>query len=348
MVSIITKLNKAKLLGRGGGSFPTARKWQMVKKAKGDRKYVICNASEGEPGVKKDLYLLEKYPERVIDGMKIAMEYLSADSAYIYLNPNYYNKLSVRLEKLIGQMQIEIFCKSHQAAYVGGEETSVLNHIEGERVEPRLRPPFPPTFGLWGRPTLINNVETFFDVSMINDGLYENKRFYTINGDCYWPGVYEYKESLTIKQVLKESKNFPKFDFFVQVGGDASGEVLDQDQLDAPADGSASITIFSKLKHKPLQLIRNWADFFTKESCGQCVPCREGTYRLSELLKNKSPNWELLAHILNSLSETSFCGLGCAAPIAITSYIENVLSKMDDNTILAPNINKKYICDCFK
>lgn len=347
MADIINKIKKSKLQGRGGGCFPTALKWQMVKQEKSERKFVVCNASEGEPGVHKDWHILEKYPELVIMGMRIAIDYLDADKAYIYLNPEYHKKLASRLKKILGNAHIDVFCKNHIAGYVGGEETSALNHLEGRRIEPRLRPPFPPQKGLWGYPTLVNNVETFYDIALIEKGEYENKRFYTIGGDCIWSGVYEYPEDWTIKQVLKESRNYPDFQFFAQVGGDGSGEVLNSKQLDRPAGGSGSITIRSYLKNNPLGLMRSWADFFHHESCGQCVPCREGTKRLREELYSARPDWKIVSDILNTLQESSFCGLGCAAAIPFHSFVDNVLPDWPGHDIGLESGEKERICDCF-
>ena len=247
--NIIEKLKESGLSGRGGACFPTWMKWNMVAEAKGEKKYVVCNASEGEPGIAKDLYLLENHAERVIGGMKIAIEFLGAKKGYLYLNPRYYKKLAKKLQAKIGGLPIEVFAKSHATGYVGGEETSALNHIEGKRVEPRLRPPFPPAKGLWGCPTLVNNVETFYAVSLIDEGKYEHKRFYTLNGDCLWTGVYELPEDWTVKKILEETANYPKFDFFAQVGGDAAGEVLNSGQLDKPAGGGGSITVYSIIKY---------------------------------------------------------------------------------------------------
>lgn len=347
-MNTLAQIKKAKLIGRGGGCFPVAKKWEMVKKAKGERKFVVCNASEGEPGVRKDLYIMENHPERVIDGIRLALEYLKADTAYFYINPNYHKKVSKILEKHIGELPIEIFKKDHTAGYVGGEETSALNHIEGRRVEPRLRPPFPPQHGLWGYPTLVNNVETFYDISMVCAGEYKRNRFCTINGDCMWHGVYDLAEDLTINEILSLTDNYPKFEFFVQVGGDASGLVLNQDQLDQGVVGSASITVYSTLKHSPVDLMKGWVNFYLKESCGQCTPCREGVYRLNEVLDQAEPDWEWFSDLLTNLSETSLCGLGCSVPIAARSYVENVLSRRPDNKIVLPRGSKKFICECFK
>ncbi|MFH1662010.1 MAG: NADH-ubiquinone oxidoreductase-F iron-sulfur binding region domain-containing protein [Candidatus Falkowbacteria bacterium] len=336
MDNIIDKIKKAKLIGRGGACFPVDVKWNMVKNANGDKKYVVCNASEGEPGVKKDGYILENYPEIVIDGMKIAMDFLNASKAYIYLNPSYFKKLEKKLKKIIGDLPIEVFKKPHNAGYIGGEETSVINGIEGRRIEPRLRPPFPTTNGLWRYPTLINNVETFYNVSLVNSGEYKNKRFYTISGDCMHEGVYDLPDDWTIEKILKETKNYPrcdkngkpKFSFFAQIGGDASGEVLNDKQLKRQATGAGSITIYSVIKHKPINVIKKWLDFFMNESCGQCTPCREGVYRLREIIKSPNPDWKLFADLLDNLDDTAFCGLGCSVSISIKTYMKNVLNNL--------------------
>jgi NADH:ubiquinone oxidoreductase subunit F (NADH-binding) len=346
-VQIVQKLKKANLTGRGGPCFPTGQKWEMVKKAKGEHKYVVCNASEGEPGICKDYYIFEHYTERLIDGMEIAMEYLDAHKGYIYLNPDYYKKFARKLTDFTDGKPIEIVRKPDTAGYIGGEETSMLNALEGGKIEPRLKPPFPPQEGLWHQPTLVNNVETFYDVSLVAHNEYEAKRFFTINGDCLWTGVYHLPENMTIEKVLKETDNYPDFDFFAQVGGDASGEVLNSLQLKRPAGGGASITVYSSLKHHPLELIRKWVDFFASQSCGQCTPCREGMFRLKQLVAEDDPDWRTVADIFEVLSDTSFCGLGCAAPVAVTSYVKNVLEKSGSRYIDLPDTKRKAICDCF-
>lgn len=330
-INILEKLKDSGLTGRGGGCFNTAEKWSMVKLSEGVEKYVVCNASEGEPGVRKDLHILEHHAGRVIDGMKIAMDFLKAGHGLIYLNPDYYLKLKDKLAQIINEAPIKIFNKPHQAGYCGGEETSALNTIEGKRSEPRFRPPYPPSSGLYGQPTLVNNVETLYAVSLIARGEYKKKRFYTLGGDIINDGVHEFPESWTIETILKETDNWPKFDFFVQAGGDASGEVLNQDQLKRLAPGSASITVYSMIKYEPIALIKGWIDFFAMESCGKCTPCREGTYRLHEILNNKEPDWEMFARILDTLSDTSFCGLGCSVPNAVRSYVKNVLNNSHES-----------------
>lgn len=348
MNSILNKIKKVKLVGRGGACFSTATKWDMVKKAKGERRFVVCNASEGEPGVKKDFYILKNHPEKMIDGMKIAIDFLGAEKGYIYINKIYHKKYSKNLENLIGDAPIEFFVKPADSGYIGGEESSALNAIEGKRIEPRPRPPFPTTNGLWNCPTLINNVETFYNVSLIASSEYEHKRFYTISGDCLYDGVYAFPDDWTMQKILKETKNYPDFPFFAQVGGGASGEVLASSQLKRQASGAGSITVYSIIKHKPTDLIKKWLEFFINESCGKCVPCREGVYRLLEISRSKDPDWQLFGELLDNLSETAFCGLGCVVPIPIKSYVNNVLEKMPESKINLPNGSKKVICECFK
>jgi NADH:ubiquinone oxidoreductase subunit F (NADH-binding) len=189
-----------------------------------------------------------------------------------------------------------------------------------------LKPPYPTTCGLWGSPTLIDNVETFYNVSLVDKGDYKKERFYTISGAVKKPGVYLYPENWTIEQILLKSNNYPQFPFFVQVGGDACGEVLNQKQLKSIATGAASITVYDLKRQNPLQLLQFWINFFQSNSCGQCTTCREGTYRLRELLGKKIIDWKLFSDLLDDLCETSFCALGSSVSIPIKSYFKNVLN----------------------
>ena len=188
-----------------------------------------------------------------------------------------------------------------------------------------MRPPFPTTNGLWNCPTMVNNVETFYNVSLVINDEFKENRFYTISGDCLFSNVFELPDNWTIEKILKETKNYPKFDFFVQVGGDASGEVLNGEQLDKPVSGAGSITIYNTKKYKPEEMIKKWISFFINESCGQCTPCREGVYRLNEIINSSKINWELLEELLNNLDEASFCGLGSVVSVPIRSYRKNVM-----------------------
>lgn len=328
-MDILAKIKEANLIGRGGASFPVAIKWTAVSNAKADKKFVVCNSSEGEPGVKKDGYILEHYGEKVVDGIKLAMEFLSVSAnvkGCLYINHDYAEKFGDELSRLAAGSPIEIFVKPIEAGYIGGEESAALNVIEGKRAEPRLKPPFPGEKGLWLLPTLVNNVETFLNVSLVNSGEYKKIRYYTVSGDCGRPGVFELPEDHTVEQVLKESNNYPDFPFFVQVGGNGSGEVLNDKQLNGAVSGAGSITVYKLEKHKPKDLLSYWVGFFFSESCGQCTACREGTYRLKEILESDKPNWTMFIDLLDNLRETSFCALGSSVPVPIKSYVNNVLS----------------------
>jgi NADH:ubiquinone oxidoreductase subunit F (NADH-binding) len=353
-MDVINKIQKYKLVGRGGGCYPVATKWDSVKNAAGEKKYVVCNGSEGEPGVRKDDYILANYSDKLIDGIRLALDYLSDGGrvevfSYIYLNDEFYKKYSKVLNAKIASLKlpINLFRKPHIGGYIGGEETSLLNAIEGKRIEPRLRPPYPTTSGLWGHPTIINNIETFYNISLARDDKFENKRFYTISGDCLWTGVYSLSDTMNIEEVLKATNNYPAFPFFVQVGGEGSGVVLNSTQLNMPASGCASITIYSIQKHQPMDVLKKWINFFASESCGQCVPCREGTYRLKEIFDSGKINWALVSELLTNLSDASFCGLGCAVPIPISSFIKNIAPLYGDGSLKLPEENRKMICECF-
>jgi len=322
---IIEKLKESGLKGRGGGAFPVGLKWELAKKAKGKIKYVICNASEGEPNVFKDGYLLKNHLDEVINGIDIAMKTISAEAGYIYINSGYYEEMKDKIAQAIGKRKIIIFKK--KAKYIGGEETAICESIEGKRAEPRRKPPFLTDSGLFGCPTLMNNVETFYYVSKVAQGKYEKKRFYSINGDVENPGVYELPEEMTIFEVLKKTSNYPSFDFFVQVGGGASGEIMIMEELNRPATGAGSITIYNKKKTDVFALMERWAEFFHLGNCDKCVPCREGAYRIYEMVKKRKLDYDILDDLFLSLKESSFCALGRGIPVPFTSLIEKVIKK---------------------
>ena len=353
-MEILDKIKQANLVGRGGAGFSVAAKWEAVKQVPGAKKYIVINAAEGEPGVKKDAYILENYPERVLEGIKLAADFLGATKIFFYINPEIYNKLKNKQLKIFSKLgkanKFEFVPKPKGAGYIGGEETALLNALEWKRIEPRLKPPYPPTVGLFGEPTLINNVETFYNVSLVAHDEFYDFRFYTINGVGGHPGVYAYPAKWTVKMVLNESKNYPNFSFFVQVGGDASGEVLNMRQLDKLASGAASITVYDLNKTQPEKLLKFWLKFFKDNSCGQCTPCREGTYRLLQLLDRPTApkligkkivgaklmrskpvvvepiDWLLFMEIINDLEQASFCALGAAVPIPVKTYLKNILN----------------------
>lgn len=324
-MDIISKLKENELCGRGGAAFPTGLKWQMVKSAKTEKKYIICNASEGEPDVFKDGFILENYPEEVIKGIEIALETIDNSSAYIYLRKDYYTKFKDSLEKLIGILPIKLFKKT--GGYLAGEETSVFEAIEGKRPEPRIRPPFPPQAGLFGYPTLVNNTETFYQIAKIAKNQYKRTRFYSISGQVRNKGIYQLSENWSIKKILKETKNWPDFSFFIQAGGGASGEILLSDELDQPVRGLGAVIVFNRKETNPFSLMKKWVDFFLQANCDKCVPCREGVYRIAEMLEKNKIDKKTLEDIFFVLEETSFCALGKGVVIPLRSLINKVLNE---------------------
>lgn len=319
---IILKLKESRLLGKSGSDFPTGLKWEMVKRAKAKKKYIICNAAEGEPNVFKDGFILENYPDKVIEGIKIALNTIDNSFAYIYLRQDYYEKFAKKLKKIIGNLPICLFKK--RGGYLAGEETSILESIEGRNPEPRIKPPFPTQFGLWGCPTLINNVETFYDVAKIIRNEYKNTRFYSLSGDIKNKGVYELPENYFISQILKETNNLPDFDFFVQRGGGISGEILLPSELNQPTGGAGAIIIFNRSKTDIFSLMEKWINFFLKENCDKCTPCREGVFRLAEMIEKKEIDKEVLKDLFFVLEQSSFCALGKSVVPLFSSLINKL------------------------
>lgn len=325
-MKIIHKLQQHDLRGRGGAGFPVAFKWLSVLKARLEDLerpvYVICNATEGEPAVKKDMYILRYYPEEVINGIMIALETFDAEKGFIVIKRKNYELLKEKLDQAIGDKPIHIFAED--GGYLCGEETTLLETMEGDRREPRVKPPFPTECGLHGKPTLVNNVESFYYVSKIQKNEYHDTCFYTISGEVKKPGVFELPLSLTLGEVLKNTGNAPKCKFFVQVGGGAAGEIYLPDELDCRLSGAGSIVVYNAKKTKPVELMKQWIKFFQAENCGQCTPCREGVYRLNEELTKKEVDWTIVRAILHTLKDTSFCPLGKSVFTPMMSLLEKV------------------------
>lgn len=320
-MDIIDKLKKSKIVGRSGSGFSVGAKWDIIKSQKANKKYIICNASEGELNVFKDEYLLRNKPWEVIGGIKIALETFPKSEAYIYLRKDLYKDLGKKLRKIIGKDKIKLF--REPGGYLCGEETTLIETIEGSRAEPRLKPPYPPQKGLWGCPTLVNNTETFYYVNKVNKGEYKNTRLICISGDTGKKGVFEMPVNWSVRKILKETDNYPKNKFFVQVGGGACGKIRAGKDLDKGMCGIGSIVVFNDKKTDSIKLMKKWAEFYKKENCGKCVPCREGFYRINEILRDpKNINWEIFREILEVMQKTSFCGLGVSAPTGFLDLME--------------------------
>ncbi len=301
-MDIIAELKKQNLLGRSGSNFPTGLKWEMVKKQKSDKKYIICNASEGEPLVYKDYYILKNHLKEVEKGIEIAAKTIGKSQTYFYLNPKYYPEFSRKIKKSITPFKKE-------KKYIAGEETSAIEAIEGKKPEPRIKPPYPTEKGLFGKPTLINNVETFYYAFKIFEKEYNQERFYSIEGDIKNKGVFELNKDLSIEDVLRKTNNWPNFKFFVQAGGGISGEIFLPSELKRPVPGIGSLIIYNS-KTDLYKLIEKWAYFLIHNNCDKCVPCREGLLRVYEIIQKKDFKNPALKDLFFVLEKTSFCALG--------------------------------------
>lgn len=326
---IIEKIEKAGIIGRGGAEFPAHQKWRAVRDAKETPKYVVCNVSEREPGVFKDYHILAHNLETVMAGMLLAMDTVGTKEAYINLNAVYEKKFKKSLDAALAKAKkegYEIHIFEEAPSYIGGEETALLNAIEGKRCQPRAKPPFPTVAGLFGKPTLIHNVETLYDIALVAQGAYEGKRFYSISGAVDNVGVFPLPNGLTVKEVLSATKNEPTEPYFVQVGGGASGTVINQKQAETEKAHGAAALIVHLLSEEPRALVLGWLKFYHAESCGKCTPCREGTYQLLRMAEDSTEiPWDRMQPIFDVLEKTAFCALGRGVPIALLGYRRNVL-----------------------
>ncbi len=353
---ILFELKESKLKGRGGAGFPTSTKWMLTAAAKADEKYVVCNADEGEPGTFKDRVLLLEYPELVFEGMVIGGYVIGAKNGILYLRGEYEYMLksleayldTMRKDNLLGKnicgkegFDFDIVIRLGSGAYVCGEETALIESLEGHRGEARNRPPFPVSTGYLGKPTTVNNVETFASVTHIvkNNGAWFNEvgtdkssgsKLFSVSGDCAKPGVYELPWGTTINELLEKvgAENTKA----VQVGG-ASGVCLPKSQFDRKlayedAATGGSIMIFNESRSM-LHVLKNFMEFFVEESCGQCTPCRIGNEVLLEGIEMIEENEYTFSYInkLKELGQTmqiaSKCGLGQSSPNSFLSILEN-------------------------
>ena len=353
--AVLSEVRDSNLRGRGGAGFPAGIKLNLVAAAQSDKKYVVCNADEGEPGTFKDRVILLTRPKPVFEGMIIAAFASGADKGFLYLRGEYKSFVS-GLEKVLNEMRkanalgknifgkdgfnFDIEIKLGSGAYVCGEETALIESLEGNRGEPRNRPPFPVNTGYNGCPTVLNNVETFMNIPhIILKGAKWFRGFGTpksagtklvsISGDCKKPGVYEIEFGTTIKDLLKlagaqDAK---------AVSAGASGECVPRSQFERKIcfedfSTGGAVIVFSK-KRNMLDVADNFLKFFEDESCGQCTPCREGIPVLLEglgMIKKGECTKGYFDDLL-SLSETmqlaSKCGLGQSCPKPLVSILNN-------------------------
>jgi len=344
---IIEEIKASALRGRGGAGFPCGLKWELTKKSPGDEKYVICNADEGEVGTFKDRYILERDPFTLIEGMTIAGYAIGAKKSFIYLRAEYYylldllvNALSQAREKgFLERFDIDI--RLGAGAYICGEESALMESIEGKRGDVRYRPPFPPTKGLWGEPTVINNVETLMNIPQIilngahwfsQTGTEQSKgtKVFSVSGDVKRPGVYELVLGSRLKELVEDLALAEKVKM-VQIGG-ATGRIIPYDMIDTPLSfetilGAGAITVFEESRDV-IDVVYRTMEFLAEESCGKCSPCREGTEVMVEILEKltRGEGSERDITLLEQLSEammlSSLCGLGQAAPNPVMDSLQ--------------------------
>ncbi|MBR3952601.1 MAG: SLBB domain-containing protein [Oscillospiraceae bacterium] len=363
---IVGMLKDSGLRGRGGAGFPVGLKWAFVRDTEAPQKYVICNADEGEPGTNKDRILIMGDPHAVLEGMAIAGRAVGANKGYIYVRAEY-PYVRELLEKAIADAEEHNFLgksimgsdfdffveiRMGAGAYICGEETALLQSIEGLRGEPRFRPPFPAQKGLFGMPTVVNNVETFANVPLVLSLGSENFRtigapktsgtkLFTLSGNICRPGVYEFQTGITIRELFEEvgggCPNGKKLQA-IQTGG-ASGAIISPDLLDTPMDIESCAAVgatfgagdlmFIDEDQDLIEVCASLAGFFVDESCGKCTPCREGNKRLLELIMKfrhhtaTPKDIDTINDLASTMMDASLCGLGQTSPTPIVTAVKN-------------------------
>jgi NADH-quinone oxidoreductase subunit F len=360
--AVIEEVVASKLVGRGGAAFPTGRKWDAVAKAEARPRYLVCNADESEPGTFKDRLLMEEDPFAVVEGMTIGGYATGCERGYLYLRGEYPLAAermngaitAARSAGLLGRdvmgagFTFDIEIRRGAGAYICGEETALFNSIEGKRGEPRNKPPFPVQVGLFGRPTVVNNVETLVNVPAllreggaayggIGTGGSTGPKLFCVSGEVARPGLYEAPFGITLRQLLDLAGARPVR--AVLLGG-AAGVFVGPADLDVALTfegtraigatlGSGVIMVFGETVDL-LDIVRRIAEFFRDESCGQCVPCRVGTVRQEELLArlrarrplgSDAQELALLKDLGQVMRDASICGLGQTASSAVESAI---------------------------
>jgi NADP-reducing hydrogenase subunit HndC len=369
---VINEIGKAGLKGRGGAGFPTGMKWRFVSQVDNYPKYVICNADESEPGTFKDRLILEGDPHSIIEAMAIAGYAIGAHEGYIYIRGEYglaKDRLSraiaqARQMKILGRdifgsgFDFDIHVHAGAGAYICGEETALIESIEGKRGEPRARPPYPTTNGLWDKPTAVNNVETLANVPpIIRNGSSWYRRFgtsnspgtkvYTILGNVNVTGLVEVPMGITLREVVaiygKGMKGGTSFKL-AQTGG-SSGSIIPASLQDTPMDfdsfsragvslGSGALLICNE-DTCVVDLARVLLNFFRRESCGKCTPCRVGTQRAYQILTNLSEGTASLGdlndleRLSDALTQLSNCGLGQTAAVPLRDILRHFRAEVE-------------------
>ena len=362
---VIEEIEKSGLRGRGGGGFPTGKKWRFTAANRGGKSYVVCNGDEGDPGAFMDRSIMEGDPHKLLEGMAIAAFAIGADEGYIYVRAEYPLAIK-RLRKAIvdaeerhflgenimgSNFSFTLHIKEGAGAFVCGEETALIASIEGERGMPRPKPPFPANKGLFGRPTLINNVETLANVPVImlkgadwfaQMGTETSKgtKTFALTGEVNNTGLIEVPMGTTLREIvfdigggIRGGKKFKA----VQIGG-PSGGCLTEEHLDLPMDydslikagamvGSGGLVVMAE-NTCIVEVARFFMNFTQNESCGKCVPCREGTKNMLKILekivagKGEMSDLDTLEELAHAVKDGSLCGLGKTAPNPVLSTLK--------------------------
>lgn len=353
---VIEQIKRSGLRGRGGAGYPTGLKWELVARQPADTKYVVCNADEGDPGAFMDRSVLEGDPHRVLEGMAIAGYAVGAQQGYIYVRGEYglaIQRLQTAIkqaerERLLGSrildtgFQFRVDLRIGAGAFVCGEETALIASIEGKRGQPRQRPPYPPEAGLWGRPTLINNVETFANVAPIvarggdwfaSIGMERSKgtKVFALAGKIANTGLIEVPMGTPLRTILFDiGGGIPGGRFKAAQTGGPSGGCIPEAYLDTPVDyeslarigsimGSGGLIVMDESSDM-VDVARFFMEFSMDESCGKCIPCRAGTVQMNDILtrlvagEGTRDDIAMLEELCGLLKETSLCGLGQSAP----------------------------------
>lgn len=362
---VIETIEKSGLRGRGGAGFPTGKKWRATRDAKGDKKYVVCNADEGDPGAFMDRSILEGDPHAVLEAMAIAGFAVGAEKGYIYVRAEYpiaVHRLQIAIdqarkygilgEKIFGtNFNFDIEIRLGAGAFVCGEETALLESIEGRRGQPRVKPPYPAQSGLWGCPTLINNVETYANIaqiilkgadwySSIGTATSKGTKVFALGGNVNNVGLVEVPMGTTLREIVFDiGGGIPNGREFkaAQTGG-PSGGCIPKEHLDTPIDyeslkeigsmmGSGGLIVMDDTKCM-VCLAKFYLQFTVSESCGKCTPCRIGTKRMLEILERlcsgEGEEYDIykLEKLAANIKKASICGLGQSAPNPVISTMK--------------------------
>ena len=373
---VIDEIKKSGLRGRGGAGFPTGKKWELTKSYKSEQKYVVCNADEGDPGAFMDRSILEGDPHSVLEAMEIAGFAIGANKGYIYVRAEYpiavkRLKVAIKQAREYGFLGKNIFntgfdfdveIRLGAGAFVCGEETALLESIEGKRGQPRIKPPYPAESGLWGKPTLINNVETFANISQIilkgadwysSIGTENSKgtKVFALGGNVNNIGLVEVPMGTTLREIVYDiGGGIPNGREFkaAQTGG-PSGGCIPKEHLDTPIDyeslkeigsmmGSGGLIVMDDTKCM-VSLAKFYLQFTVSESCGKCTPCRIGTKRMLEILERlcdgEADEYDVykLEKLAVSIKKSSICGLGQSAPNPVISTLKYFRDEFREHAI---------------